>query len=85
MLDRKRLIKARDRNAQKNQLLNDGDLLVLKRIVDENPNYYLDEFAFQFGMITGTFVHHSKIRRCLVERLGYSLEVLKTIAKQKCE
>ena len=66
-------------------MTNDNDILVVKAIVDENPNYYLDEIAFFFGMQTGTFVHHSTIRRCLVDRLGYSMKVLQTIAKQQCE
>ena len=43
-------MKARERNAQKNQLLNDGDILILKRIIDKNPTSYLDEVAFQFGL-----------------------------------
>ena len=83
--ERKRLMKARDKNMKKNQLMDDGDVLVLKDIVDNNPNYYLDELAFLFGMSTGKFVHYSTIRRCLVERLGYSMKVLQTIAKQQCE
>ena len=83
--ERKRLMKARDTKMQKNQLLNDGDVLILKGIVDENPNYYLDELAFLFGMSTGKFVHYSTIRRCLVDKMGYSLKVLQTIAKQQCE
>ena len=74
--ERKRLIKARDKNTQKNQLMNDADVLVLKDIVDNNPNYYLDELAFLFGMSTGKFVHYSTIRRCLVEKLDYSMKVL---------
>ena len=65
--------------------MNDNDILVVKAIVDENPNYYLDEIAFLFGMQTGTFVHHSTIRRYLVDRLGYLMKVLQTIAKQRCE
>ena len=82
---RKRLLKARDKSAKKNQLMDDADILVLKGIVDENPNYYLDELAFMFGMTTGKFVHYSTIRRCLVEKLHYSMKVLQTIAKQQCE
>ena len=58
------LLKARDKTAHKNQLLDDSDVLILKHIVDENPNFYLDELVFQFGMTTGVFVHYSTIRRC---------------------
>ena len=83
--ERKRLLKAANKNVNKNQLIDDGGIIILKRIVDENPNLYLDELTFLFGMTTDIFVHYSTIRRCLVERLGYSLQVLLTIAKQQCE
>ena len=83
--ERKRAIKARDKNAKKNELLDDSNILCLKEIVDSNPNYYLDELAFVFGMTCGKFVHHSTIRRCLVEKLGYSMKILETVAKQQCE
>ena len=79
------MLKAQDKTARKNQLLNDNNVLALKHIVDENPNLYLDQLAFQFGMVTGVFVHYSTIRRCLVEKLGYMMKVLLTVAKQQCE
>ena len=59
--------------------------LFLKNIVNKNPNYYLDELAFLFGVETGKFVHYSTIWRSLKEKLDYSLQVLSTIAKQQCE
>ena len=82
---RKRRLKAWNKGAPRNQVLNDGDVQVIKRIVDDNPNLYLDEIAFQFGMELGKFVHHSTIRRCLIDRLGYSMKVLQNIASQQCE
>ena len=69
--------------AKKNELLDDNDVLILKSIVDNNPNHYLDELAFIFGVKTGKFVHYSTICRTLKEKLEYSLQVLTTIAKQQ--
>ena len=83
--ERKRMLEMRGLHATKNELLNDADILVLKEIVDENPNLFLDELAFIFGIKTGTFVHYSTIRRCLTEKLRYSMKVLQTVAKQQCE
>ena len=83
--ERKRMIKAQDKNAKKNELLDDSNILCLKEIVDSSPNYYLDELAFVFGMTCSKFAHHSTIRRCLVDMLGYSMKVLETVAKQQCE
>ena len=68
-----------------NQILDDNDALILKGIVDKIRDLYLDELSFLFGVKTGKFVHYSTIRRCLVEKLQYSLQVLQTIAMQQSE
>ena len=65
--------------------MNDDDILVLKEIVDNNPNLYLDELSFLFGIKTDKFIHYSTVRRCMGEKLGYSLKVLQTVAEQQCE
>ena len=83
--DRKRKVKRMDKNAKKNELMNDADILSLKDIVDENPNLYLDEIAFLFGIKTGKYVHYSTVWRCITEKLEYSTKVLQTVAKQQCE
>ena len=85
VFDRKRKLKAWHKDAKRDQVLDDGDVLIVKGIVDENPNHYLDEIAFLFGMTTGKFVHHSTIRRCLIEELNYTMKVLQAISKQQCE
>ena len=82
---RKKRIKRECKNARKNEVLDDGDILMLKEMVVRNPNYYLDELAFLFGMKSGKFVHYSTIRKTLVEKLGYSMKVLATIAKHQCK
>ena len=82
---RKRSLQAKDMNARKGELMDDGDVLILKGIVDNNPNLYLDELSFLFGIKTDKFVHYSTIRRCLDEKLGYSMKMLQTVAKQQCE
>ena len=85
VLERKKRLMVQYKHARKNELLGDDDILILKEIVDENPNLYLDELAFLFGIKTDKFVHYSTIRRCFVEKLGYSMKVLQTVAKQQCE
>lgn len=79
---RERVIKRINKNTRKNELLDNGDVLILKGIVDQNPNFYLDELAYFFGMTTGKFVHYSTIWRCLVQKLDYSMKVLQVIDKQ---
>ena len=71
-----------NKNTRKNELLDDGDVLILKGIVDQNPNFYLDELAFLFCMTTKKIVHYSTIRRCLVQKLNYSMKVLQSLSKQ---
>lgn len=48
--DRKRKMKGNNTSAKKNELLNDADILLLKEIVDENPNLYLNDLVFLFGI-----------------------------------
>ena len=83
--ERKKAMKGKYKGVRKNELLDDNDVLVLKDIVDNNPNHYLDELAFLFGIKSGKFVHYSTICRTLKEKLSYSLQVLSTIAKRQCE
>ena len=83
--ERKRMMELKDMHAAKNEFLDNAGILALKLIVDENPNLYLDELAFLFEIKTGTFVHYSTIRQCLVEKIGYSMKVLLTVARQQCK
>ena len=48
--ERKRQYKTHFKHARKNEILDDNDILALKEIVDGNPNYYLDELDFLFGV-----------------------------------
>ena len=59
--------------------------MIIKEIVDENPNLYLDKIAFLFGTRTQRFLHYSRIRKCIVCKLEYSMKVLQTVANQQCE
>ena len=68
-----------------NMRVDDNELLKLKQIVDQDPNHYLDEIMLVFGIETGKYVHTSTIWRYMSERLGYSQQVLSTLAKQQCE
>ena len=83
--ERKRRLKRHFKGARKNEILDDADILSLKEVVDENPNLYLDEIAFTFGVKSGKFVHYSTIRRYMIDKLGYSMQVLQRIAKQRNE
>ena len=77
----KRRMKAWDKTTILNQLLNDGDVLILKGAVDDDTTCHSGEFTFLVGMTTGKFVHHNTIQSCLVESLDYSMKVPQTIAK----
>ena len=55
--ERKKAMKGKYKGVRKNELLDDNDVLVLKDIVDNNPNHYLDELAFLFGIKAGKSVH----------------------------
>ena len=78
-------MKACDKHAKKNELLDDSDIFCLKEIVDTNPNYYLNELVFHFGMTCGKFFHHSTIQKYLIEKSGYSMKVSDTVANRQCE
>ena len=46
--ERKKRLNSKYKYAKRNKILNDSDALILKGIVDENPNLYLDELSFLF-------------------------------------
>ena len=46
---RKKELQKKYKGARKNESIDDGEILIIKEIVDENPNLYLDEIAFLFG------------------------------------
>ena len=56
----------------KNMQIDEWQLIKLKSIVVEHPNYYLDEIALTSGIDTGKFVHPLTIWRYMTEGLGYS-------------
>ena len=57
----------------------------LKQLVDNHPEYYLDEYVTALAQICGVFYHPSTISKLLRNRLGYSLQVLQEIASQRNE
>ena len=63
--------------------IDDNELMILKYLVDEDPNLYLDEIALRFAIKTGKYLCHNTIWRYLHDRLGYSLRVLSDVAKQR--
>ena len=46
-------------NATENERLDNGDIMVLKGIVDENTDMCLYELVFLFGVKIGKFVHYA--------------------------
>jgi len=72
------------RGYHKNMQIDERELINLKSIADEHPNYYLDEIALTFSIDTCKFVHPSTIWRYMTEGLGYSQQVLLAMAKQQC-
>ena len=72
------------RGYHRNMRIDERELIHLKSIVDEHPIYYLDEIALIFGIDTGKFGHTSTIWRYTTEGLGYSQQVLLSMAKQQC-
>ena len=76
--------KAGMKHYESNMRINEQELLKLKSIVDKNLNHYLDEIALVFGIDTGKFLYPSTIWRYTTERMGYSQQVLSTLAKQQC-
>ena len=69
----------------KNAKLSDEEIYALKDIVNENPNYYLDEIALALLIKCGKFVHYSTLQRYITINLNYSLQMITTSAKQQCE
>ena len=67
----KKMLEKQYNHAKKNEILDNLDIISLKEIIHDNPNLYLDELAFNFGVKTCKFVHYSIIRRCMVEKLNY--------------
>jgi len=47
----------------------------IKRIVDEHPEFYLDEIQMSLCIRLKVFVSQSTIWRVLTEKLEYSLQV----------
>ena len=77
--------KSRLKGMSKNMAVNDNELIILKSIVDRNPNLYLDEISMLFGIATKKFLHYTTIWRYMSERLGYSQQVMISLATQQCE
>ena len=69
-------------NAKRNKLLDDGDSLVLKGLIDDNPNLYLDKIVVLFGIKTRKFVHYSTMKRYMLYKLNYSMKVIQSLAAQ---
>ena len=53
--------------------INTAELAILKQIVDNRPDLFLDEIAVVFGLQTGKFFHHTTLWRYITNHLNYSL------------
>ena len=65
--------------------MNDEELLVLKKIIDDNPNLYLDEIVLLLIVQTGKALHYSTIHRYITHHFSYTLQSITAAAKQQCE
>ena len=58
-------------------------LMVLQAIVEEHPEYYLDEIAAELGLRTRCYLSYSTLWQTLKNKLGYSLNVCYEAAAQR--
>lgn len=65
--------------------LNESHIAEIKRIVDEHPEFYLDEIAYEFCSATHIYFSISKISRILKNNLNYTLQVCYDVARQRDE
>ena len=65
--------------------LDDKELVILKKIIDNNPNYYLDEIVLMLVVQTGKALHYSTIHRYITHHFNYTLQSITACAKQQCE
>ena len=65
--------------------IDDGELIQLKKILDDHPNLYLDEIALAFHITCGKYLHYTTIWNYITKKIGYSLQSISTSAKQQCK
>ena len=65
--------------------LNDEELYMLREIVLDHPNYYLDEIALALLIKCGKFLHYSTLQRYITTNLNFTLQSIIASAKQQCE
>ena len=65
--------------------VSDSNLFLLKELVDEDPNIYLDELTLSFGIMKGEHAHQSTVWKHIAEDLGYTLKVLESATRDFCE
>ena len=58
-MSEKKKLKRKNMFIPKSAGINDNELPILKKIVDDNPNCYLDELVLLFGTKTGKLIHYS--------------------------
>ena len=66
-------------------LIDDNVINALDSIVQENPEFYLDEIAEELVKRTGLYLPFTTIYMTLKEKLNYSLQVCYEAAKQRDE
>ena len=82
---RKKAVRKKYDVLSKTAKLDDEELLVLKKIVDDNPNYYLDEIVLMLVVQTGKALHYSTTHRYITHQFNYTLQSITACAKQQCE
>lgn len=59
------------------------EIKALRRILEEHPDFYLDEFVSELYIATGTLFHPSTVSKVINKRFNYSLKVYSQKAAQR--
>ena len=73
------------RSLYRSRTVTDEIVAALREIINNNPEYYLDEIAVELVKKVGVYLPLSTIYKTITKRLKYSLQVCYEAAKQRNE
>ena len=80
-----KLFRKKNRTCLRAKTVTDEIVQALQEILDENPEYYLDEIAEELVKRVGVYLPFSTIYETMTKRMGFSLQVCYEAAKQQNE
>jgi len=80
-----KLFQRKSKRWRRTKVITDEIVDALKDIVDENPEFYIDEIADELAKQSGCYLPISTIYTTLKEKVGYSLQVCYDSAAQRDE